>query len=85
MEEKELGEPGPVYDPVHNVKHYELFRGIESKQILELIAESDLVDHLSAWELHCFLTSLKYRIRAGNKGDAQQDIDKAERYKKCLR
>lgn len=34
-----------------------------------------------AFEAYCWGNELKYRLRAGLKGDCQQDIDKAEKYK----
>lgn len=71
-------------DMVNQPKHYEIFRGIEAKDVMEVVAESELVNHLSAWEIHCFMTMLKYRLRAGNKDSLEQDIAKAERYKECL-
>ena len=70
---------------VSNVKHYEVFRGVEAKDIMELVAKSGLVDHLSSWEVFCFLTVLKYRLRVGDKDNPQQDLDKANRYKELLR
>ncbi len=72
-------------DMVNQPKHYEVFQGIEAKDVMEVVAESHLCQNLSAWEIHCFMTMLKYRLRAGCKDDLQQDIDKAERYKNCLR
>jgi hypothetical protein len=32
------------------------------------------------FEAYCFGNELKYRLRAGFKGDAQEDIDKALKY-----
>lgn len=72
-------------DPVHQPKHYEIFRGIEAKDVMEAVAASDVVAHLSPWEVHCFLTSLKYRLRAGEKDSVEQELAKAERYKQCLK
>jgi hypothetical protein len=80
-EEKDDGE----FDPVNQVKHYQIFPGVEAKDILELVANSGLTDSMSGWEIYCFINMLKYRLRAGNKDDLQQDINKAERYKKCLK
>lgn len=71
-------------DLVHKPKHYEIFRGIEAKDVMEVVAESHLCQNLSAWEIHCFMTMLKYRLRAGEKDNLEQDIAKANRYKECL-
>ncbi|AGH57050.1 hypothetical protein VPMG_00103 [Vibrio phage VBP32] len=72
-------------DMVNQPKHYEIFRGIEAKDVMAVVADSYLCQDLSAWEIHCFMTMLKYRLRAGNKDSLEQDIAKAERYKDCLR
>ena len=75
----------PVNDMVHHPKHYEVFRGIEAKDVMEVVADSKLVDHLTPWEIHCFMTMLKYRLRVGNKDNVEQELGKAERYKECLK
>lgn len=82
--QKKEGVKEPSNDAVKQPKHYEIFRGIEARDVMEVVAESHLCQHLTAWEIHCFLTMLKYRLRAGNKDSLSQDIDKAERYKACL-
>lgn len=73
------------HDPVHRVRHYEVFKGIEAKDIMQVISESGICNHLTPYESHCFFTMLKYRLRAGEKDDLQQDIDKANRYRNCLK
>ena len=75
----------PEHDPVHNVKHYEIFKGIEAKEIIELVLTSDLAAHLDNYEAYCLGNLLKYRLRAGNKDKLEQDIAKAERYKELLK
>ena len=60
---------------VTNPKHYQILEGVES---IEIIASALSVE---GWKGFCLGNILKYRIRYGNKGDAQQDIDKANFYK----
>ncbi|WP_334325308.1 DUF3310 domain-containing protein [Gilliamella apicola] len=61
-------------DNVKNPKHYQLFDGIES---IEIIARSMTVEQFRGFCLGC---ALKYRIRAGKKDDALQDIAKADQF-----
>ena len=77
-------EEAPQYDMVKVPKHYQIFRGIEAQDVMEVVAESHLCQHLTPWEIHCFMTMLKYRLRAGEKDSLEQDIKKANRYKQCL-
>lgn len=66
------------HDPVNNPKHYDLF---PNEQSIDLIEKC-----LTPEEFKGFLKGncLKYRLRAGNKGDLQQDIDKANWYQDKL-
>ena len=66
------------HDEVNNPKHYDLF---PNEQSIDLIEKC-----LTVEEFNGFLKGncLKYRIRAGNKGDLQQDIDKANWYQTKL-
>ena len=74
------------YDFVNQVKHYEIFKGIEAKDIIEHVLDSnDLCGHLSGFEKFCLGNVLKYRLRAGNKDNLEQEIAKADRYKNCLK
>ena len=61
-------------DNVKNPKHYQLFGGIES---IEIIARSMTAEQFRGFCLGC---ALKYRIRAGKKDDALQDIAKADQF-----
>ncbi len=72
------------HDAVNNVKHYEVFAGVEAKDVIEVVLNSHICEHLSPFEAYCLGNVLKYRLRAGNKDALEQDIAKAERYKKCL-
>ena len=59
---------------VTNPKHYQLFDGIES---IEIIARSMTVEQFLGFCLGC---ALKYRLRAGKKDDLMQDIAKADQF-----
>jgi hypothetical protein len=63
-----------VDDPVNNPKHYQFAPGIEAIQVIEAI--------LTTEQFRGYLVgnALKYRLRAGDKGDALQDIAKANWY-----
>lgn len=78
------GGPLDKPDQVERPQHYALFKGIEVQDLMQVVASSKLTDHLSPWETHCFLTMLKYQLRAGEKGDIETDLGKARRYRKCL-
>lgn len=69
---------GTKHDPVNNPKHYDLFPNEQSIDIIQSCMSLD--------EFKGFLKGncLKYRLRAGNKGDLQQDIDKANWYQAKL-
>ncbi len=66
------------HDPVNKPKHYMLFPNMEAIEIIER--------SLTPEEFKGFLkgNALKYRLRAGDKDDLQQDIDKANWYKEKL-
>ena len=59
---------------VTNPKHYQLFGCIES---IEIIARAMTIEQFLGFCLGC---ALKYRIRAGKKDDALQDIAKADQF-----
>lgn len=65
-------------DAVNHPKHYKLFPGQEAIDIIQAA--------LTPEEFRGYLkgNALKYRLRAGNKDDLQQDIDKAEWYRNRL-
>jgi len=62
-------------DNVKNPKHY----GILDTEVIELIRLS-----LSKEEFrgYCLGNIMKYRLRAGKKDDAQQDLEKANEYER---
>ncbi len=65
-------------DPVNHPKHYQLFPGQEAIDIIR----AALTDEEFAG--YCKGNALKYRLRAGEKGDTQQDIDKSNWYRNRL-
>ena len=66
-------------DLVNNPKHYQLFAdGTEAIEIIQAtLSREEFMGYLKG-------NALKYRLRAGEKGDLQQDIDKANWYKNKL-
>jgi hypothetical protein len=67
------------YDEVNNPKHYDLFPGVQAIDIIESsLTPQEFAGYLKG---NC----LKYRLRAGNKKDALQDIEKANWYQQRLR
>lgn len=64
---------------VKNPAHYDLFPG---QQAIDIIKAALTPEEFSGF---CKGNALKYRLRAGNKGDLQQDIDKANWYQEKLR
>jgi hypothetical protein len=65
----------PSYEEeVHHPSHYDVFPDLEA---IEVIARSST---LAEFYGYCKGCSLKYRLRAGNKGDALVDLKKANEY-----
>lgn len=69
----------PVHDPVNNPKHYYMFN--DGTQAIDLIKCSLTPEEFKGYLKGNFL---KYRLRAGDKGATQQDIDKSNWYKATL-
>ena len=67
---------GSSIDQVTNPKHYQVLDGVES---IEIISSSMTAEQFKGF---CLGNIIKYRLRAGNKDKLQQDIDKADFYKK---
>ena len=61
-------------DVVHRQKQYQFFDGIEA---IEVIASSMTVEQFRGY---CMGNKLKYCLRAGKKGDATEDLQKAYKY-----
>lgn len=62
------------YDNVNHPKHYKQF-GVEVIDIIHNVLGDD------GFKAYCIGNELKYRLRAGDKGDAAQDIAKAMKYR----
>ena len=60
-------------DEIKEPTHYKV-------HAMECIDEMALVFGLDAVITFCKLNAWKYRYRAGHKGDAQKDLDKADQY-----
>jgi hypothetical protein len=68
---------GPV-DMVNNPPYYKVFPDAEAIDIIEsALTPEEFAGYLKG-------NALKYRLRAGDKGDMAQDIDKANWYKRRL-
>ena len=61
-------------DVVHRPKQYQFFDGIEA---IEVIASSMTVEQFRGY---CMGNKMKYCLRAGKKGDATEDLQKADKY-----
>lgn len=66
------------HDPVNNPKHYAIAPSVEA---IDIIKASLTPEQFKGYLLGNFL---KYRLRAGDKGDLQQDIDKSNWYRERL-
>lgn len=66
------------HDPVNKPKHYAIAPDVEA---IDIIRSSLTPEQFKGYLLGNFL---KYRLRAGDKGDLQQDIDKSNWYKREL-
>lgn len=66
-------------DPVNHPSHYQLFPGQEAIDVIEATLTPE------EFAGYCKGNALKYRLRAGEKGDTQQDIDKSNWYRDRLR
>lgn len=61
-------------DVVKSPKHYQVIEGIES---IDIIASSMTCEQFKGF---CLGNIIKYRMRAGNKDELNQDINKANFY-----
>ena len=66
------------HDPVNNPRHYYIGHDV---QAIDIIKASLTPEQFKGYLLGNFL---KYRLRAGDKGDLQQDIDKSNWYRERL-
>nr|MBF0684283.1 DUF3310 domain-containing protein [Pseudomonas sp.] len=66
-------------DPINNPAHYQLFPGTEAIDVIQAaLTEQQFRGYLMG-------NALKYRLRAGEKGPAEQCIAKAKWYQNRLR
>lgn len=63
-----------VADPVNQPQHYQFFPDLEA---IEVIARSTTQEQFYGY---CLGNRLKYRLRAGNKDELEQDIAKSDKY-----
>ena len=68
----------PAHDDVNHPRHYQLAPGLEA---IDIIKASLTPEGYSGYLLG---NLLKYRLRAGEKGDAAKDLAKSDWYKKEL-
>jgi len=66
--------PKNEQDVVNHPQHYQFFDGVEA---IEVIASSMTVEQFRGY---CMGNKLKYCLRAGKKGDATEDLQKADKY-----
>jgi len=69
-------------DVVNHPKHYTDSFPLETRYLIEALlnAVCESTD-LSPWQVFCLGNMFKYRLRAGEKGSAEQDINKANKYR----
>ena len=65
-------------DMVHKPKHYQIYPDME---VIDVIKKTLTLEEFVGY---CKGNSIKYRLRAGKKDDALQDIAKAETYEEFL-
>lgn len=68
-----------MHDDVNNPKHYDLF---PNQQVIDVIQSALTEEEFAGY---CKGNALKYRLRAGDKGDALKCIAKANWYQNKLR
>lgn len=73
----------PTKDDVNQPSHYMIAPGIEAIDIIETVLRE--YAHLDPGQGYLLGNFLKYRLRAGDKGDLQKDIDKSNVYREMLR
>ena len=65
----------PVNSPVNSPAHYAFFPDLEAIDIIQrTLTQDEFIGYLKG-------NALKYRLRAGDKGDTLQDIDKSNWYR----
>lgn len=69
-----LDHPDNQFDVVAKPKHYQFFPDVEA---IDIIARSMTVTEFRGY---CLGNRLKYRLRAGQKDDPKQELDKSDAY-----
>ncbi len=73
--------PAKTTDKVNHPSHYKGAYPLEVKEIIAVVLNwCAVTGDMSAWEIYCFGNELKYRLRAGLKDNAVEDIAKAMKY-----
>jgi hypothetical protein len=68
----------PAPDLVNHPSHYTA----HPREVIDIIKDQLLAEYgLDGFRAYCWGNEIKYRMRAGLKGDAAQDIEKAMKYK----
>lgn len=67
-------------DVIKKPKHYEVVPNLEAKDIVKLVLNSELCHGMTGYQKGCLFSVLKYRLRAGKKDDALQDIAKSDEF-----
>ena len=68
------GNSGEHYDVVQKPKHYDTGFNIE---VIEIIARTMTKEQFKGY---CLGNYMKYKMRAGDKGELNEDLDKAKKY-----
>jgi hypothetical protein len=71
--------PCEPVDAIDRPSHYAHFP-FEAIELIKTVLNSDLCARLTPYECYCVGSALKYRLRAGLKGDPAQDIGKALKF-----
>lgn len=79
-----VGAVGAKANQVSSPAHYTQYP-FEVKDAIAKLLDSDVCDKLTGWQAYCMGNILKYRLRAGHKGDAAEDIAKAMMYEKFMK
>jgi hypothetical protein len=68
-----------ITEPSHYTQH---LPGEVTKDFIRVILNSEITANLDPYQIYCLGAALKYRLRAGMKGDAAEDINKAMQMEK---
>ena len=70
-------------DAVDRPSHYMVIGNTEACDLIRVMLEQYVKDYPEAtpYQIYCAGNSFKYRLRAGNKDNVEQEIAKAQKYK----